>query len=159
VTLHTIELIREVWILFAVFVQAPCPLLMQFRATFPDSFAEVFANSSRYQELGIFGPAVEFLGQLNLIFAQWFAMSGTGVLLMWRAVSNMAIHDDQGRAIFGLLKIAIGVAEHLQIIRIGDAGDVPAISLKAHAHGLAKGPLGGTIQSDVVVVVNPTQVG
>src|SRR6266576_798295 len=62
VTLHSIELIRELRIFLAVFVHPLCPLLMQFRAAFPDSFAKVLANSSRHQELGIFRPAVEFLG-------------------------------------------------------------------------------------------------
>ena len=158
-TLHSIELIREVRILFAVFVQPPGPLLMQFRAPFPDSFAEVFTNSSRYQELGIFGPAIELLGQLDLVFTQRFAVSCTGVLFVRRAVANMTIDNDQSRTIFGLLKIAIGIAEHLQIVGIGHVGYVPAVAPEAQSHVLAERPLRGTIQSDVIVVVNPTQVG
>src|SRR5438105_2094516 len=79
VALHAIELIREIRIFFAVFVQSPCPLLMQFRATSSDSLTKVLTNSSRHQELGIFRPAVELLGQPNLVFTQRFTVSCTGV--------------------------------------------------------------------------------
>src|SRR5207253_834875 len=106
VMLHAIELIRELRIFLAVFVHPLCPLLMQFGAPFPDSFAKVFANSSRHQEFSIFGPAIELLGQPNLLFTQRFAMSGTGVLFMWSTIANVAIHNNQSRTIFGPLKIA-----------------------------------------------------
>ena len=67
---------------------------MQFRATLPDSFAEVFAYSARHQELGIFRPAIELLRQLNFFFAQRFAMSCTGVLFVRSAVADMRINND-----------------------------------------------------------------
>ena len=86
-------------------------------------------------------------------------MSSTGVLFMWRTVTNMAINNDQSGTIFGLLKIAIGIAEHLQIVGIGNVSDVPSISLKTQAHVLAERPVRGTIQSYVIVIVNPTEIG
>jgi len=43
------------------------------------------------EKLRVLRPAVEFLGSANLFFAQRFTVRGIGVLLLRRAVANMAV--------------------------------------------------------------------
>src|SRR5262249_54348332 len=49
--------------------------------------------------------------------------------------------------------------EHLEVVGVAHAGDVPAVGDEPRGHVLAEGPLGVALDGDLVVVVNPTQVG
>ncbi len=44
--------------------------------------AEVFDNAIRDQELGVFGPAIDALGQLNFLGAERFAVGGGGIVFI-----------------------------------------------------------------------------
>ena len=75
---------------------------MEFASTFANSVAEIFQYAVRHHEFGVFGPAVEFFYQTNFIFAQRFAVSGAGILLMGGPVADVAVDPDQGWLIVGL---------------------------------------------------------
>ena len=70
---------------------------MQIAATFPEPIAETLAHTIGNQELGVFRPVVEPLGEANLFFTERLAMRGAGVLLGGRAVGDVTVHDDEGR--------------------------------------------------------------
>ena len=60
------------------------------------------------QELGIGGPAVEFLGQADFVFAQRLAVGLVGVLLVGRAIADVAADDDHRRLVVGAQEFLVG---------------------------------------------------
>ena len=88
----------------------------------------MLAHTIRHQELRVFRPAIKFLDQPDFFFAQRLAMRCIRVLLVRRTVADVAVDDDQSRAIRGLVEGFKSPRQHLQIVGIGDAGDVPADS-------------------------------
>ena len=72
-------------------------------------------------------------------------MRGVRVLFVGRAVGDMAIYDDEGRAVSGLHREFNGVGEQIKIVGVAHAGNVPAVALEARHHIFAEGPLRGTI--------------
>ena len=65
---------------------------------------EIVQHAVGNQELRVFRPAVKFFGQPDFFFAQRFAVGGVGVLLVRRAVADVAVDADQRRAVVGLRK-------------------------------------------------------
>ena len=51
-----------------------------------------------------------------------------------------------------------GAAEQLEVVRVADPGDVPAVALEAGGDVVAVGELGVAVDRDVVVVVDPAEV-
>ena len=56
---------------------------------------EVLAHAVGHQELRVLRPAVGALGQPDLLLAERLAVRGGGVLLVRRAVADVAVEDDQ----------------------------------------------------------------
>ncbi len=73
------------------------------------------------EELGVLGPAVVAFGEANLLLAQGLAVSRGGILLMRRAVADVAVQNDEGRAILGLVKDVQGVLDPVDIIGVAHA--------------------------------------
>ena len=86
-------------------------------------------------------------------------MGGAGVLLVRRAVGDVAVHDDQRRPVARAQEGAEGPRQHLQVVGVADAGDVPAVADEARGHVVAEGQRGVALDGDVVVVVDPAEVG
>ena len=63
-----------------------------------DPGGEVLVDAVGDEELGVLGPAVGALGLPHLLVAERLAVGGRGVLLVRRAVADVAVDDDQGRA-------------------------------------------------------------
>ena len=62
-----------------------------------------------------------------------------------------------GRSVV-LLNVLKARCEHLQIVGVADARDVPAVADEARGHVFAEGQRGVAFDGDVVVVVDPAQV-
>ena len=75
-----------------------CPLAMRGRAARADPGREMFAHTVGNQELRILGPTVRSLREADLLLAERFAVGGRRVLFVRRAVTDVAIEDDQSRA-------------------------------------------------------------
>ncbi len=129
--LHLVESLRQVGILLGVFREVFIPLRSQVASTLADAILEVLVDAFGNQELGIFGPAVKLLGQADFLLAQRFSMRFVGILLVRRAVSDVAIDDDERGPVFGDDKGAVGAAESVEIVGIADVRDVPAIAQEA----------------------------
>jgi hypothetical protein len=71
------------------------PLLVPGGGALADAVGEMLVDPIRHQELGICGPTVEPLGVSDLFLSQWFAVCFGAVLLVRRAIADMALYNDQ----------------------------------------------------------------
>ena len=117
---------------------APIQSLAQLRAARADARCEVLAHAVGHEELRVLRPAVEALRRADLLFAQRLAVRGVRVLLVRRAVADVAVDDDQRRPAGRLLERRERALEHLQIVGVADARDVPAVADEARGHVLAE---------------------
>ena len=62
--------------------------------TFADAGVEVFTHTLGDEKLGVFRPAIAAFRQTNFFDPKRFAMRGAGVVLMGRAVADMAVDDN-----------------------------------------------------------------
>ena len=85
-------------------------------------------------------------------------MGGAGVLLVRRAVTDMAVHDDQRGAILRVLKMLERTPQHLEVICVADSRYVPAITEESCGHVFGKSKGSVALDRDVVVVVNPAEI-
>src|SRR5262249_59578935 len=102
--LHLVDLGCELGMFRSVGREQFGPTAAGLRATGADSRGEVGAHGLGNQELGVLGPAVVAFGEANLLLTQRFAVSRGGGLLMRRAVADVAVQDDEGRATLGLVE-------------------------------------------------------
>ena len=86
-------------------------------------------------------------------------MSGIRVLLVRRAVADMAIHDDQRRPISGLLKSLKITRQHFEVIGVSHTRDVPAVTDEPSRDVLAERPVRRTVQRYAIVVIDPAEIG
>ncbi len=114
------------------------PLCARFTPALADSILEVFPHAFRHQKLGILGPAIEFLREPHFFFAEGLSVRRIRVLLVRRSIANMTVHDDQGGTIRRLLEGFKGPRQHRQIVRIGNARDIPAIADKSRGYVFAE---------------------
>ena len=66
------------------------------RAPRADPGGEVLAHAVGHEELRVLGPAVGALGEPDLLVAERLAVGRGGVLLVRRAVADVAVEDDEG---------------------------------------------------------------
>jgi len=156
---HEIDLPRQFRILFAVPGEEVVPGLAQLPAAQADAGRKMGPHLVGNQELLIRRPAVGRLGQPHFVFAQRGAVGRMGVLLVRGAVADQRRDDDQRGPVVGLLERGQGPAELVQIVHVVDLDDVPAVAGKPRGHVLAERQRRGTLDGDLVVVVDPAQVG
>ena len=81
------------------------------------------------------------------------------ILLVRRAVADVAVDDDQRRPVVGLQERLVGAAEHRQIVGIGDARDVPAVARHTSSSTSSSNDhFAGPFDRDAVVVVDPAEI-
>jgi hypothetical protein len=112
-----------------------------------------------HEELLVLRPAVVPLGQPDLLLAERLAVGGAGVLLGRRTPGDVTLDDDQRRPVARLLEDAERPVEHLQVVGVADARDVPAQAHELGGDVLAEGEVGVPLDGDPVAVVDPAQVG
>ena len=76
-----------------------------------------------------------------------------------RTVTDDAAEHDKGRPVVRFLKRIECRADRVQIIGIGDVDDVPAQPLKPYRDVFGEGEIGVAFDCDMVVVVDPTEIG
>ena len=85
-------------------------------------------------------------------------MSLGRVLLVRRAVADVAVHDDQGGPMLLLAEDLEGACQEIEIVGVADSRDVPAVALEARRDVVLIGDLRVAVDRDVVVVVDPAEV-
>ncbi len=157
-TLHLVQLIGELRKLFLVFLKFRLPCGAGLGAALPHAILELVINAIGDEKLGIFGPSVILLNKFDFGLAQGLAVCFVRILFVWRSVSDVAVHDDEGRPIIRIEKILVAASQHLQIVRIRDVRYVPLIALESRDHIFTERPLRRAIQRHAIVVVDPTKI-
>ena len=139
-------------------VEPPPPFGMPGAAAPPDAVTEMLAHAVRDEEFRVLGPAVIALGKLHLVFAERLAVGGAGVLLVRRAIADVAVEDDERRPVVGAGEGRERRLELLGVVGVIDVQDVPTVAAEASADVLGEGDVGPAIDRDVVVVVDPAQI-
>ncbi len=156
--LHALEPVRELGMGAAVVLEAREPGFAQLATAPADAGLEVLVHPVRDQELRILGPPVALLGEADLVVAERLAVRGAGVLLVRRAIADVAVDDDQGRAIAGPAEDLDRMRNPLDIVGIADAHHVPAVAHEAGRDILGERDVGVPLDRDAVAVVDPAEV-
>ena len=93
--LHAKQFFGKLGILLAILSDSLKPGIAQILSSLTNPLAEVIVDAVRHVEFLVFGPAVVPFGQTNLIVSQRLAVRATGILLVRRAVADVAVDDDQ----------------------------------------------------------------
>jgi membrane-associated protease RseP (regulator of RpoE activity) len=88
------------------------------------------AHSIRDNKLGILRPAIGAFRQANFFLPERFSVRRAGVLFIGGAIGDVAIDDDQGGAVCGLLKCRQRALQHVEVVGITHPRHVPTISDK-----------------------------
>ena len=109
------------------------------RAARTDAFREMLVDAVRHQELRILGPAVEFFGELDFLYAERLAVRFGAVLLVRRAIADMAVDDDQRRP--ALVRVSRRLRSLPFVVGIADVQHVPAEPRKRVADIFGEGDI------------------
>ena len=135
------------------------PFTAKFAAARAKLRLEILAHFRGNQKLRILRPAIAPLGGPDLLLPKGFTMRRAGVLFGRRAIADVAIDNDQRRPVCRFLEVIERFPQQIQVIRIGYPFDVPSVSKKASRNIFGECQTGMTLDGDVVVVVDPTQIG
>jgi hypothetical protein len=116
----------------------------------------VLADAVRDEELRILGPPIGPLGEADLLLAERFAMGGGSILLVRRAVADMAIQNDKGRAALRLMEYPESVLDQANVVGVADPQHVPSVTQEPRRNVLGEGDARAALDRDVIVVVDPT---
>src|SRR5262249_41390453 len=131
----------------------------QVAAAVADALREVLPDALGHQELRVPRPAVEALGRTHLILAQRLAVRFSRVLTLRRPVADVAVDDDERGPICLVPEHIEGPRHHLQVVGVADPGHVPAVADETGGDVIVEGQGGRALDRDVVVVVDPAEVG
>src|SRR5262249_42590248 len=134
------------------------PLAPQLRAARANAGREVLRYLIRNQELRVLGPAVSALCKTHLVVSERLAVGRRGIVLMRRAVADVAVKDNKGRPPFGGSESVDRVLDQVEVVRIADAQHIPSVPQETRRDVFGKRELCLAFDRDVVVVVNPAQI-
>src|SRR5262249_263193 len=123
-----------------------------------DPSPKVLIYAVRDEKLCIFGPSVAAFGEPAFVIPKRFAMRFRGVLLVRRAVADVAVKYDEGVAPLVLPKDIECVLDAIDIVRIAQSQDVPTVRQKPGRDVFCKGNIRVPFDGDAVVVVNPAEI-
>src|SRR5262249_56987787 len=119
----------------AVGLEAGHPVVTSCAAAGTDACGEALVDAIRHEELRVLGPAIVALRGPNLVVAERLAVHAARVLLVGRAVADVAVDDDQRRTVALLAGGLERAGEQLAVVRVTDAGGVPAVRHEARGAG------------------------
>ncbi len=151
------ELGRQLWLRSAIAVEAVLPVGLSL-GPLRGRAAPVLERFLRDVKVLVRVPAVELLGQANLILTERRAVCLDRVLLVRAAVADVRPADDQG----GLVGHVLGAVRSLhQVVRrdlLTDVDHLPAVGLIACGNVLGEDQRRRARQLDLVVVVEDDQL-
>src|SRR5262249_23606217 len=157
-SLHLVNLGRKLGIFRAIGGKQFAPTGAHLGAVGADAGGEVGTHRIGHQELGVLRPSVIALGETHLLLAQRLAVRGGGVLLVRRAVTDMAGQNGEGRGTLGPVKDVERLLDPLDVIGVADAQNIPPVAEEAGGDVLGEGDARVAFDGDVVVVVDPAEV-
>src|SRR5579872_4883704 len=129
--LHAKQLFGNLGILLAILGDSGKPGIAQILAALANPLAEVIVDAIGHVELPVFRPAIIPFRETNLVFPERLPVGAAGVLLVGRAVTDVAVDDDQRRAVIGVLESSEGTREHFQVICITYPSHIPPVADEA----------------------------
>ena len=90
-------------------------------------YTKMFFRLRRHQESRFHGPPQVFFGKLHLLFAQWGAMCGGGILFIGRAITDMRAHQYQRRAVRFRLRSTDGLVQRFKVVAVFHPQGMPAV--------------------------------
>src|SRR6202035_4614245 len=114
--LHLVDLGREIRMRGAIRIEQVRPLAARLSAARPDPSCKMVTDPAGNQELRILGPPVGALGQSDLRLAERLPREGGRILQVGRAIADMAVQNDEGRAVLRLLKYAESVIDEIDVV-------------------------------------------
>ncbi len=111
------------------------------------------------QELGILRPPVAPLGLPDLFLSQRLPVGCAGVLFVGGAVADVGVHDDERGAVVGVQERLIGARQRVKVVGVAHPKDVPPVAQELRGQVIGEGQRGVPFDRDVVVVVDPAQLG
>ena len=136
--LHRVDLLCQVGKFAAVGFEQLLPGLAQFAAAPAEALREMLAHAVRHEKFGVLRPAVILLGEPHLVFAERLAVSGAGVLLVRRAVADVAVDHDQRRRVAGLAEFLQQPGKTGRVVGVREMMHLPAIGAEARGHIFAE---------------------
>src|SRR5262245_28901059 len=85
-------------------------------------------------------------------------MGRSGVLLMWGAVADMAVENNEGWTVFLVLENIKGVPDPIDVVGVANPQNIPSVGQKPGGDVLREGDARVSLDGDVVVVVNPAKI-
>src|SRR5262249_41692865 len=127
-------------------------------AALADAGGEMLAHAIGNEELGVFRPTIIAFGEADFVLAQGLAVRRGGILLVRRAIADVAVEDDEGRAALRLPKHIERVPIPLDVVGAPHAQTFPAVTEEPGGDIFAKGDACVAFDRDMVVVVNPAEI-
>ena len=116
--LHRIELGTLLGVAGLEGGQSLLPGGAKLRTALADAVLEILVDAGGDQELRVLGPAIRLLGELDLFGAERLAVRLVAVLLVRRAVTDVALDDDQRRPRFLREETVDGGLQLFGIVRV-----------------------------------------
>src|SRR5262249_44451502 len=110
------------------------------------------------QELRVLGPAITALGEAHFILAERLSVRGGSILLVRRAVTDVAVQNDECRTSLRLAEASQRLLDAFEIVGIAHPQDVPPVPQESGGDVLGEGDARVPLDGDVVVVVDPAEV-
>ena len=110
------------------------------------------------EKLRVFGPAVASLAETALLLAERLAVRLGGVLLVRRAVADVAVHDEKCGSARRLPEHVQRVLDAVDVIGVTDAQNIPPVPEEPGRDVFREREPRVPLDGDVVVVVEPAEV-
>ncbi len=156
--LHQIDFVGECSVLRAIGFEQTQPPIPRGGAARAHPGREMLVHAVGDEELGVLGPSVKTLGETDLIVAQRLAMGLGRVVLVRRAVADVAVDDDERGTPFRALEDLEGARDTIHVVGVVHALHVPAVTHEPPGHVLRERQACAALDGDAVVVVDPAQV-
>src|SRR5262249_50554156 len=119
---------------------------------------KMLVNAIGDQELGVLRPTVVALGEPDFLLAKRLPMGGASILLRGRTPGDVAFDNDQRRAVVRLLEYLECAVEHVEVVGVPDARNVPAQAHELGSDVLAESEARVPFNGDSVAVIDPAQL-
>ena len=155
--LDALELVGQVRVLRAVLLEHGVPYVARLAPARADAGCEVVVHAVGDEEVLVLGHAEEPLRRLAALDPERLAVRLRRVLDR-RAVTDVAVDEDQRRALVLGLERVERPRDRVEVVRVGDGRDVPAVRHEPGRDILGERDVGVPLDRHAVGVVDPAQV-
>mmetsp|Transcript_5348 Transcript_5348/g.8044 ORF Transcript_5348/g.8044 Transcript_5348/m.8044 type:complete len:393 (+) Transcript_5348:734-1912(+) len=155
---HEVDLSSKIWEFRLVLSKGGFPFLACGSPVGLHLSTEVVVDTICDVKSLVFWKAVEFLAGGNLGISQRSSVGTVGILLVGGSPGNVRIDDDQSRAVRLALSDLESVLKLGEVVGVRDASDIPAVGDESGGDVLSKGPVGVTLNRNMVIVPDPAKV-